>query len=67
MKTNISGLRDDVLDLRNRFKRPETKVKKVSGANKTLATIFYAGKGKRMKGKGFMAMLIEGKGVRHGG
>jgi hypothetical protein len=27
--------------------------------NKTLATMFHAGKGKRMKGKGCMTLLME--------
>ena len=39
--------------------RFEDKVKKVNGVNKVLNALFHMGKGKRIKGKGFMVMSID--------
>ena len=59
LRVTVEYLRVDYVDARNELDRTRVKLKKVNNVNRILAAMFHAGKGKRMKGKGFMVMAIE--------
>ena len=48
LRSTVQNLRVDYLDATNELDRTRVKLKKVHDGNKTLAAMFYAGKGKRM-------------------
>ena len=59
LRVTVEYLRVDYVDARNELDRIRVKLKKINDVNMTLAAMFHVGKGKRMKGKGLMAMAIE--------
>ena len=59
LRSTVQKLQGEYLDARNKFDRTKDKPKKLNNLNKTLTAIFHVNKGKRTKGKVFMAMLIE--------
>ena len=59
LRSTVQIVQGESLDARNELDRTKDKFKKINDVNKTLAAMFHAGKGKIVKGKGFIAMSIE--------
>ena len=61
LRSTVQNVQGEYLDARNESDRVKDKLTKVNDVDKTLTVMFYAGKRKRMKDRGFMAMLIEAR------
>ena len=59
LRSTVENLLVGYVETRNELDKTRVKLKKVNDINKTLLAMFHTGKGKRMKGKGLMAMAIE--------